>query len=68
MLQTELKTLRQARNLNITGSKGVLIDRLVQQDQIVTERQARRVLKVRTEAAARGVKLELKVVDLTPED
>lgn len=42
LLQTELKTLCQAKNLKITGSKSVLNDRLIQQDEILTERQARK--------------------------
>ena len=64
MLHADLKTLCQAKGLQVSGTKDVLTRRLVEQGSIITERQAQYATRLRAEAIARGVGHDLRPWDL----
>jgi len=64
LLHADLKTLCRAKGLHVSGTKRVLTDRLIADGKILTERQARHVMRARAEAAARGLTAVLRPSDL----
>ena len=69
LLHAERKTLRRAKGLPVSGSKDILVTRLVDEGTVVTERQAHYILRLRAEALARGAEVQLRPVEvLEPSD
>ena len=50
--------------LQVGGPKAVLVDRLIADDKLLTERSARQLRKVRAKAVVHGVEAQLRPWDL----
>ena len=64
LLHADLKNICTSKNLKRTGTKGALIDSLIEEGSVLTEVQAQEVLKLMGKAAVSGVGLEFKAADV----
>ena len=60
LLHADLKTLCKSKGLHVSGPKAVLVDRLIADDKLLTERSARQIREVRAKAVVHGVEAQLR--------